>query len=140
MEGQEVMIIKYQAPGACPVCGHPLAVTRLSCQHCRSILEGEFASCRFCQLREEQQRFIEVFIKCRGNIKEVEKELGISYPTVRSRLDEVIISLGYPVDKTDRQEEAEERLEILAALEKGEITPLEAAKRLRAYARNKTHR
>ncbi|NLY89792.1 MAG: DUF2089 domain-containing protein [Firmicutes bacterium] len=121
--------MEYRAPRACPVCGQPLAVTRLSCQHCHSTLEGEFAPCRFCQLREEQQRFIEVFIKCRGNIKEVEKELEISYPTVRSRLDEVIIALGYQMDKKARQEE-EERLEILAALEKGEITPQEAAKRL----------
>lgn len=106
-------------------------MTRLSCSHCRSVLEGEFVTCKFCRLPDEQRRFVEVFIKCRGSIKDVEKELGISYPTVRNRLDEVIAALGYRVEKTGRQEEEERRREILTALEKGELTPQEAARRLK---------
>jgi hypothetical protein len=76
----------------------------------------------------DQQEFVEVFIKCRGNIKEVEKELGISYPTVRGRLEAVIENLGYrpePIPKTD-PEVARKRKEILDALNNGEITAEEA--------------
>jgi len=124
-----VIIIKYQAPGKCPVCGHALSVSKLSCNFCSTKLEGEFATCKFCQLPDDQREFIEVFIKCRGNIKDVEKELGISYPTVRNRLDGVIEFLGYRVEKNDPGEDRKQ--EILAALEKGEITPGEAAEQLR---------
>jgi hypothetical protein len=92
------MRMKYKAPGVCPVCGEPLLVTRLSCARCQTRLEGEFDFCQFCRLPAEQREFIAVFIKCRGNIKDVEKELGISYPTVRNRLDGVIEALGYQVE------------------------------------------
>lgn len=74
--------------------------------------------------------FIEVFIKCRGNIKDVEKELGISYPTVSNRLDGIIQALGYHIEQDDR-EEKDRKQEILAALERGELTSQEAAKQLR---------
>jgi hypothetical protein len=95
-------------------------------------LEGQFISCKFCQLPNDQLEFIEVFIKCRGNIKDVEKELGISYPTVRGRLDGVIQALGYKIDGQDFQEERESsRKEILAALDRGEISSQEAANRLK---------
>ena len=93
--------MKYKAPGACPICGHELSVARLHCAFCSTNLEGDFASCKFCQLPNEQREFIEVFIKCRGNIKDVEKELGISYPTVRNRLDTAIEALGYRVEKDE---------------------------------------
>lgn len=124
--------IKYKAPGICPVCGHGLSVSKLSCNFCKSKLEGEFALCKFCQLPEEQREFVEVFIKCRGNIKDMEKELGISYPTVRNRLDSVIEALGYRVEKNQDPEEGKvKKQEILSALEKGEITPEEATNQLR---------
>jgi hypothetical protein len=124
------MGMKYKAPGVCPVCGKSLLVTRLSCNHCQTRLEGEFDFCKFCRLPEEQREFIEVFIKCRGNIKDVEKELGISYPTVRNRLDGVIEALGYRLE--DAASAAEEsRLEVLRALENGEISAAEAARQLR---------
>ncbi len=122
----------YQAPGRCPVCGHELRVTRLSCRHCQTKLEGEFTTCKFCQLPPEQMEFIKVFIKCRGNIKDVEKELGISYPTVRSRLDGAIQALGYKVEPAAAPaEDKERRQDILGALERGELTAPEAAKLLR---------
>jgi hypothetical protein len=124
--------MKYKAPGVCPVCGEPLLVTRLSCNHCQSRLEGEFESCKFCRLPAEQREFIEVFIKCRGNIKDVEKELGISYPTVRNRLDGAIEALGYQVEQnTATVEKDEYRQEVLRALENGEITAADATRQLR---------
>jgi hypothetical protein len=128
-----VFIIQYQAPGSCPICGHELTISRLTCSHCPTKFEGEFTTCKFCRLPGEQRQFIEVFIKCRGNIKDVEKELGISYPTVRNRLDGVIEALGYRVEKEDPDYETEkqQRQEILEALERGEITPPEAAKQIK---------
>jgi len=125
--------MKYKAPGRCPVCGHELAITRLSCDYCQARLEGEFTTGKFGRLAQDQLEFIEVFVKNRGNIKEVEKELGISYPTVRNRLDGVIQALGYRVDNSPElpEEDKPDQQEVLAALERGEITPKEAAKQLR---------
>lgn len=113
--------------GKCPVCDGEFRVARLQCAECGSSLEGDFSLCKFCRLSREQQHFVEVFIASRGNIKEVEKILGISYPTVRSRLDDIIQSLGYQVH---RQSSAERR-DVLEALDRGEITAEEAIKRLR---------
>src|SRR4051812_9615919 len=83
----------YPVPGTCPVCGNELTVTRLRCGQCHTTLEGLFNLGRFYYLSREQQQFIAVFVKCRGKIKDVEEELGISYPTVVGRLDEVIAAL-----------------------------------------------
>lgn len=84
----------YKIPHQCPVCEHEMRVAKLTCTHCPTKIEGEFRTCKFCKLPADQLLFVETFLKCRGNIKEVEKELGISYPTVRSRLDCVIQALG----------------------------------------------
>lgn len=128
--------MKYKSPSQCPVCGHELVISKLACNHCHTTLEGSFDSCKFCKLPAEQMEFIEVFIKCRGNIKDVEKELGISYPTVRNRLDGIIQELGYRIERNDDgEEEKDRRQEILAALERGEITSQEAAKQLRKISR-----
>ena len=129
----------YKMPHKCPVCEHELKVTKLACTYCSTKIEGEFSSCKFCKLPLEQLVFIEAFIKCRGNIKEVEKELGISYPTVRSRLDSVIEALGYAAEREkgfiletmDQAEAQRERQEILDALDRGEITAQEAARQIR---------
>jgi len=127
--------LDYKIPHRCPVCDHEMKISKLTCTHCPTKIEGEFSSCKFCRLPAEQLIFIEAFIKCRGNIKEVEKELGISYPTVRSRLDSVIEALGYRVDKDkeklDPQEESQRRQEILESLDRGEISPQEAARQMR---------
>ena len=117
-------------PDKCPVCGHELLVNKLSCSYCATKIEGEFSSCKFCRLPEEQREFIEVFIKCRGSIKEVERELGISYPTVRSRLDSVIAALGYTVPGRVELEKLRAQ-EVLDALERGEISVAEATRRLK---------
>ncbi|WP_068964740.1 DUF2089 domain-containing protein [Desulfosporosinus sp. BG] len=127
----------YKMPHRCPVCDCEMRISKLTCTHCPTKIEGDFSSCKFCQLPAEQLIFVEAFIKCRGNIKEVEKELGISYPTVRSRLDSVIETLGYSVEKeqekvkVDSQEESLRRQEILEALERGDISAQEATYQMR---------
>ncbi|MDX9873015.1 MAG: DUF2089 domain-containing protein [Clostridia bacterium] len=123
--------MKYKAPGVCPVCGHGLSVSSLNCGYCSTKIEGEFALCKFCQLPDEQRDFIEVFIKCRGNIKDIEKELGISYPTVRNRLDAIIEALGYRVEKQVSPDWKSKKQEILNALDSGEISPEEATNQLK---------
>ncbi len=125
--------MRRKALGRCPVCGEGLDVARLTCPSCETSIEGRFETCKFCQLTNEQKDFVEIFIKSRGNIKEVERELGISYPTVRGRLDAVIQALGYPVEreKEDESQAAVKRKNVLDSLAKGEIRPDEAVKLLK---------
>ncbi len=120
-----------QIVGKCPVCGEGMNVSRLECKVCQTTIEGDFEICSFCRLGKEQLKFVEVFIKSRGNIKEVERELGISYPTVRSKLDNVIKAMGYDVAAIPEDETGEKRREVLDLLGKGEITSKEAVKMLK---------
>lgn len=112
----------------CPVCKHDLHVTRLACDHCHTAIEGSFTLSKFNYLETEKLYFIEVFIKNRGSIKAIEKELNISYPTVKKMLDEVIVGLGYALDayNADDSEEKEEpkglKAGILEKIEKGEMS------------------
>jgi hypothetical protein len=126
--------MKYQVPGKCSICGHDITVTNFVCTHCKTKTEGEFVPCRFCSLKREQLDFIEAFLKSRGNIKDVEKELGLSYPTIRNRLEEVLQTLGLtsPGELAERKQDKKDSTEILSALEKGEVTPQEALRRLKA--------
>ena len=114
--------------GKCPVCGDELCVTRLTCNSCKTNIEGEFSLCKFCKLTNEQKGFVETFIKCRGNIKEIEKELGISYPTVRGKLENVIEALGYSPKYSTSDINKKEILERLNA---GEISTEEALRLLK---------
>lgn len=125
----------YRYPGSCPVCGREMQVSVLTCTHCQSKLEGEFAPCKFCRLNKDQIDFIEVFIKCRGSIKDVEKELGISYPTVKNRLEGAIQALGYRAEKADLPEDRENRQKVLNSLEKGEITSQEAVRLIKKMSK-----
>ncbi len=119
----------YPLPTACPVCHDDLLVTRLICRNCGTALEGRFTLERLFQLTPEQLHFVEVFLRCEGKINRVEEELGISYPTVRSRLTEVIRALGYEVGEEAGDDE-KLRQEVLAQLARGEITSDEAFRRL----------
>lgn len=111
----------------CPACGATeFEVQRLGCTSCGTAVEGHFTVSRLATLPDDQVHFVETFLKCRGNIKEVERELGISYPTVRSRLDRVIAGLGIGAD-----ERGQTRREILAALERNEMRPEEAVQALK---------
>src|SRR5688572_25438900 len=78
----------------CPVCSDELTITRLHCRDCGTALEGEFGVGRFGRLDREQMSLLESFLRSRGNLKEMEREMGISYPTVRGRVDALIRSLG----------------------------------------------
>jgi len=126
------MAEKRKIVGRCPACGSDLEVTRLQCFSCDTAIEGRFETCKFCLLTREQKDFIETFIRARGNIKEVERELGISYPTVRGRLDHVIRALGYDVVEAEEDQKADQqRKEILSRLNRGELAPEDAVKLLK---------
>ncbi len=124
----------YQAPGKCPVCNHELQITKLSCTKCHTSIQGQFKSCEFCSLPKEELDFLKIFIKCRGNIKDVEREMGISYPTVKGKLNSLIEALGFHVTETEskeaQKERQEEKAKIIDSLEKGEITAKEASELL----------
>lgn len=112
----------------CPTCSGELTITGLHCRSCHTRIESEYSTCSFCRLSQESLDFIEVFVRNRGNIREMERELEISYPTVRSRLNTVIKELGYEVEaeSADPGEVAEERRTILKQLNEGEISASEA--------------
>ncbi len=105
---------RYHAPAQCPVCGENMVVTKLRCARCGTELSGEFAPCRFCRL--------ETFLRCRGSIKEVERALGVSYPTVKNMLDAALTALGLDEKPELRAlREKEERAQVLQRLSQGEI-------------------
>ena len=86
----------------CPVCTSELAVTRLRCGECGTTIEGEFTVGRFGRLTREQTQVLESFLRSRGNLRDMERELGISYPTVRSRVEQLVQALGFgPRDQAD---------------------------------------
>jgi hypothetical protein len=135
----------------CPVCEGELLVTRLHCRSCGTALEGEFGVGRFGRLSREQLGLLESFLRARGNLKEMERELGISYPTVRARVDALVRALGLgdgsPVDDDAEDEAADEtplpapsadvaadRRAILERLARGDIDPAAAAAELRDLA------
>lgn len=133
---------------SCPTCGGEFAVTELTCTVCDTVVRSRYAPCPFCSLSPEDLAFMLVFVKNRGNVKDMERELGVSYWTIRGRLNEVITAMGFetPADESTDDAEASPpkrgadaskasslkagRQEILDALKRGELTPDEAATRL----------
>ncbi len=92
----------YDIIATCPVCTGELAVTRLRCSSCGTTIEGEFGVGRFASLTREQTQVLESFLRSRGNLRDMERELGISYPTVRARVEALIRALGFgPRDEAD---------------------------------------
>lgn len=108
----------------CPVCAEEMKIMKLKCNHCNTIIENEFSISKFDRLSKEQLNFVEVFLACRGNIKDVEKQLGISYPTVRGKLDEINNKLGLVIKKDTEKEKEKEK--IMEMLENKEISSEEA--------------
>ncbi|HKB27829.1 MAG TPA: DUF2089 domain-containing protein [Candidatus Limnocylindrales bacterium] len=129
----------------CPVCAGELAVTRLHCQTCGTTLEGDFSVGRFGRLSREQLTLLESFLRSRGNLRDMERELGISYPTVRSRVEALVRALGFgPRDgdvvapDADVEGEPEAKLgrqDILERLARHEIGADEAAELIRSLGR-----
>ena len=116
---------------SCPACGGSLSVTCMNCKQCDTTITGHFETTIFAKLTPESLAFIELFVRLRGNIKEMERELGLPYNLVRNRLDEVIGELGFDelpngsVANID-QGKQEHSKTVLAHLEKGQITPAQA--------------
>jgi hypothetical protein len=123
-------------PGACPVCGDELSVVRLECGHCGTAVVGRYRASRFARLSAEQVAFLEAFLRSRGNIRKVERELGISYPTVRSRLNALLTALEIAAAPDEDDEAVQRRRkEILDQLETGTLRPEDAARLLRQVGR-----
>ena len=120
--------MKRNVLGTCPVCSSKLDVTELHCSDCDTTIKGTFKLDKFSYLSKEQKYFIEVFMKNRGNIKEIEKDLGISYPTVKKNLDNVINALGYG-ENVESQTLTKE--EILDKLSNGVISSEQAMKMIK---------
>jgi hypothetical protein len=112
----------------CPYCQSLMEVTRMACSGCQCAIEGPFAATRLARLPSEHQRFIEIFLLAGGNLKEIAQQAGVSYPTVRSRLDKVIDALrteisstqevtGTPLDAVgDADDSADEAARIIKAI------------------------
>jgi hypothetical protein len=120
--------MRFPIPQQCPVCQSTLIVQELKCDHCETLIKGRFETTRLASLNEEQLKFVEIFVKVRGSIKEMERELGISYPTVRNRLEQVAEVLGYQAQQVPI--EPNRRQQILKQLDQGEITSEEALRLL----------
>ena len=114
----------------CPACGGELIVTRMDCRQCDTRLEGSFRPAVFDQLSPESLAFVELFVRLKGNTKQMERELGVPYSTVRSRLDDVVRELGPMQDRLpesgDGRPDTGSRRQILDRLERGEIGADEA--------------
>src|SRR5579884_2060722 len=96
----------YQVIGRCPICHDQLHVARLECATCGTSIEGDFSLGPLQRLSQEQIQFVEAFIRARGSLKDVGAELNMSYPTVNSRLNDILITLGY-ADRAKVPEPAE---------------------------------
>jgi len=116
-----------RAPSDCPVCGTKLALTRLGCPSCSTEISGEFEACEFCALSGEDRDILRVFLASRGNMKELERNLGVSYPTARARFDAMLDRIGLE----RRPAPAGPRLEVLEALARGDIDVDEALAKLK---------
>lgn len=104
----------------CPNCGSEMMITSYKCNNCYTEVSGEFEMDNFARLDKEDKEFIELFLQKRGSIKDVGEEIGISYPTVRNRIDKLVAKLGGKVDKKAG------RIDILNMLDNGEITAEQA--------------
>lgn len=121
----------HPVPHECPVCHGELLVSRMVCRECETAIEGRFESGPFSRLSEEQLHFVEAFVRNEGKITRMEEEFNLSYPTIRSRLHDVIRSLGYEPGKDSSVAlTEEERRKILEDLDSGKITSEEAMRML----------
>ncbi len=127
----------YPVIGRCPICHGELAVTRLHCMSCGTSVEGSFSLGPLQRLSQDQIRFVEAFIRARGSLKDVGAELNMSYPTVNSRLNDILIALGYgdrvkvPESPDLAALSPERKREILNDVREGRLSATEAERLLR---------
>ena len=118
----------------CPTChSRGLHISEVSCDACDTQVRSRYSPCPFCGLSEEEQTFLLLFVRSRGNLKDVEKTLGVSYPTVRAKLDEVIERLAPPVPAAPAPL-ATDRKAVLDLVQSGQLSAAEALHRLRGPA------
>jgi hypothetical protein len=125
--------------GRCPICQDELIVTRLQCGTCGTTIEGSFSLGPLQRLNQEQIQFVEALVRCRGSLKDVGAELNMSYPTVNSRLNDILLAMGYgervKAATTESPEtpslSREQRREILSQLREGKLSAAEAERLLR---------
>ncbi len=117
----------FPAPRICPVCQEELLLTRLECRSCDTSIRGSYHFSGLAQLNAGQLEFVETFIRCEGKFNRMEKELGLSYPTLRARLHDIIHALGHTVGESPAEIVTEkERAQILDRISIGELTLNEA--------------
>jgi len=127
----------HRLPNECPVCGGELLVTTLRCHECDTKLEGRFFTGTFSQLNEEQLNFVELFVRNEGKITRMEEDMGLSYPTIRNRLNAVIRAMGFePGEDEFSGLSEEERKQILDDLDNGKIDYEEALRLIEAKESN----
>src|SRR5919201_3767183 len=129
------------APAHCPSCAGELVIARLQCPTCGTEVAGTSTLGRLAGLREPHASLLELFLRVRGNVKEMERELGLSYPTVRARLEEALAAAGLdraPQPAVDEAHLEEQRAADLDAVARGAITAAEAATRLRELKRGRS--
>ena len=116
---------EHRAPSDCPVCGDRLSVTRLGCGSCGTELAGVFSPCAFCALDEKETEMLRVFLASRGNLRDLEKHLGVSYPTARLKFNQLLEKLGLAAS-TETPAAGLSRDQVLAEVASGALTPAEA--------------
>lgn len=121
--------VTRRPPSACPVCNHKLMTTRVTCPECSTELSGAFTQCEFCVLSDEDRDVLRVFLASRGNMKDLERHLGVSYPTARARFDTLLGKLG--IERVAAPV-APSRIELMEQVARGEIDVDEAMRRLEA--------
>ena len=117
---------EHRAPSDCPVCGDRLSVTRLGCGNCGTELAGVFSSCAFCSLNESETEMLRVFLASRGNLRDLEKHLGVSYPTARLKFNQLLEKLGL-AGTTEAAPTEPTREQVLREVASGALSPAEAA-------------
>ena len=115
----------HAPPTRCPVCSHHLTVAAVACERCDTQVTGRFRHCQFCSLDDRQRELLLVFLQARGNTKELERHLGVSYPTARARLEELLAALD-----VDAVPERRSTADVLHALARGEIDVAEALREI----------
>lgn len=133
----------------CPSCGGDLYISELTCTSCDTVIRGRYTGCSFCELSDENLRFLELFVVCRGNVKEMERETGLGYWTIRNHLDDAVQALEHALERHaprggDASPDAgnpgsadAQRRAILEAVERGELSIVEAEQQLAHLTRRK---
>lgn len=117
----------------CPICNEPTTVTQIRCEICDLTIEGNFMVSGLASLSPEQLAFVELFLRCEGKFNRMEKELNISYPTVRNRLNEIVAAMGYDPEELEAEDAEREahRRDVLDQLSSGDLSPDKAVDLLR---------